>query len=89
MFSYRKKILSFEEITSKCIFKERRLKGRNNNLSNSILVIREMSYAKKNNKISVRCWKYKNIGHIKYMEFNGALSEKTLSQMLVMSSPLW
>ncbi|CAK8568162.1 unnamed protein product [Lathyrus sativus] len=53
---YGKENLNFEEVVSKIISEERRLKGEENTSSNSVLVTRGRSYVKKNNEASVRCW---------------------------------
>ncbi|CAI8587261.1 unnamed protein product [Vicia faba] len=47
---YRKETLSFEEVASKIISEERRLKGEDNTLSNSVLVARGRPYVKKKMK---------------------------------------
>ncbi|CAK8536766.1 unnamed protein product [Lathyrus sativus] len=73
---YGKKALSFEEVTSKIISKDRRLKGEENTSSNSVLVARGRSYVKKNNETNVRCLKCGKLGHIKYKFSNRAASEK-------------
>lgn len=58
---YEKETLCFEEVASKIISEERRLKGEENTSSNSLLVVRGSSYVKKNNETGVRCWKYGKI----------------------------
>ncbi|CAK8573792.1 unnamed protein product [Lathyrus sativus] len=73
---YGKKTLSFQEVDSKIIYEERRLKGEENTSSNSVLVARGRSYVKKNNEMGVRCWKCGKLGHIKYKCPNGAALEK-------------
>ncbi|CAK8563124.1 unnamed protein product [Lathyrus sativus] len=54
---YGKEILNFEEVASKIIFEERRLKGKDNTSSNSVLVARGRPYVKKNNEPGVGYWK--------------------------------
>ncbi|CAL5190816.1 unnamed protein product [Lathyrus oleraceus] len=73
---YGKKTLSFKEFVSKIIYEERRLKGEENTSSNLALVSRGKSYVKKNNEAGVRCWKYGNIGHIKYKCPDGVAPKK-------------
>ncbi|CAI8608271.1 unnamed protein product [Vicia faba] len=74
---YGKKTLSFEEVASKIISEERRLKGEDNTSSNSILVARGRPYMKKNNETCVRCWKCEKIEYIKYKCPDGAASENS------------
>ncbi|CAK8537081.1 unnamed protein product [Lathyrus sativus] len=52
---YENETLSFEEVASKIVSEERRLKGEENTSSNSVLVARGRSCVKKNNETSVRC----------------------------------
>ncbi|CAK8574851.1 unnamed protein product [Lathyrus sativus] len=73
---YVKEIFNFEEVASKIISEERRLKGEENTSSNSVLVARGRSYIKKNNETSVRCWKYGKLGHINNKCLYGATPEK-------------
>ncbi|CAL5188014.1 unnamed protein product [Lathyrus oleraceus] len=73
---YEYETLSFEEVASKIIYEEKRLKGEENTSSNSMLVARGKSYLKKNNEMGVRCWKYGKLGHIKYKCLDGATSKK-------------
>ncbi|CAK8536318.1 unnamed protein product [Lathyrus sativus] len=54
---YGNETLSFEEVSSKIISEERRLKGEENTSSNSVLVARGRSYVKKNNETHLKCWK--------------------------------
>lgn len=68
--------MSFEEVASKIIFEERRLKGGENTSSNSMLVARGRSYVKKNNETSVSCWKYGKLGHKMYKCSDGVVSEE-------------
>ncbi|CAL5195707.1 unnamed protein product [Lathyrus oleraceus] len=51
---YGKKTLSFDEVASKLIFEERRLKGGDNTSSNSVLVAKGRTYVKKNCETGVR-----------------------------------
>ncbi|CAL5211080.1 unnamed protein product [Lathyrus oleraceus] len=73
---YDKETLSFEEVASKIISEERRLKDEDNTTSNSMLFARGMSYVKKNNETGVRCWKCGKHGHIKYKCHDGEALEK-------------
>ena len=50
---YGKKTLSFEEVSSKIISEERRLKGEDNTSSKSVMVARGRPYVKKNNETRV------------------------------------
>ena len=62
---YGKETLNFEEVASKIIYEERRLKGEDNTSSNSVLVATGRPYVKKNNETGVRCCKYGKIGYLK------------------------
>ncbi|CAL5197014.1 unnamed protein product [Lathyrus oleraceus] len=73
---YEKETLRFEEVVSKNIYEEIRLKGEKNTSSNLVLVARGRSYVKKKNETGVRCWKCGMIGHIKYKCPDGPVSEK-------------
>lgn len=77
---YGKETLSFEEVASKIIYEERRLKSEDNTSSNSVLVSIGRPYVKKNNETCVRCLKCGNIWHVKC---------RVSSQILAMSTSLW
>lgn len=75
---YGKKTLSFEEVDSKIISEERKLKGENNSSSNSVLIVKGKSYVKKTNETGVRCWKSGKIRHVKYKCPDGVTLEKSI-----------
>lgn len=68
--------LSFEEVAGKITYEERRLKGEDNNSSNSVLVSRGRPCMKKHNETGVKCWKYGKITHVKCKCSDGAMLEK-------------
>ena len=73
---YGKETLSFEEVASKIISEERRMKSEGGTSSHSVLVATSGPYGKKNHGKSMACWKCGRPGHVKKNCPGGAISEK-------------
>lgn len=54
------------------------MKGKDNTVSNLLLVARGRPYVKKNNETCVRFWTCGKIEHVKYKYPDGAASEKSI-----------
>ena len=73
---YGKETLTFEEVASKIISEERRMKSEGSTSSHSVLVARSGPYGKKNHGKSMACWKCRRPGHVKKNCPGAAISEK-------------
>lgn len=82
---YENETLNFEEVVSKIVFEERRMKGDDNTSSNSVLVARGMSYVKKQlNECEMLKYWTSNINVPMRQR-----QRRALSQILAMSHLLW
>jgi hypothetical protein len=74
---YGKESLSFEEVATKIIYEERRMKSDERTSSNLILLTRRGTNEKKIHAKNLLCWKCGMFGHsIKRNYSSGTLSEK-------------
>ena len=73
---YGKESLSFEEVATKIISEERRMKSDENTSSSSMLLIRSGANGKKIHAKNMSCWKCGMSGHLKRNCPSGAVSEK-------------
>lgn len=62
---YGKETLSFDEVASKILSEERRMKSDEGMSTNSIMAVRSGTHANKNYKKKVVCWKCGKSGHVK------------------------
>lgn len=73
---YGKESLSFEEVATKIISEERRMKSDESTLSGSMLLTRSGANGKKFHAKNYSCWKCGKSGHLKRNCPGGAVSEK-------------
>lgn len=65
-FDIWEETMSFEEVASKLIAEEGRLKSEYNTSSNSVFVARAEPYVNKNNGMVLKCWKCGNSEHVRF-----------------------
>ena len=73
---YGKETLSFDEIASKILCEERRMKSNENMTTNSIMVVRSGTHGNKNHKMNVVCWQCGKPGHVRKYSRGGDTSQK-------------
>jgi len=73
---YGKESLSFEEVATKIISEERRMKSDERNSSSSMLLTRSGANVKKIHAKNLSCWKCGMSGHLKRNCPSGAVYEK-------------
>jgi len=86
---YWKECLSFEEVATKIIFEEWRMKSGESTSSSSTFLTKSGANGKKIHATNISCWKCRMSEHLKINCQGGVVSEKTLRQVLVTSPLFW
>ncbi|CAJ2652377.1 unnamed protein product [Trifolium pratense] len=86
---YGKEKLKFEEVATKIISEERRMKSDESTSSSSMLLTRSGANGKKIHAKNLSCWKCGRFGHLKRNCPGGVVSEKDSETSAITMSPLF